>query len=113
MPRSFPWAAPEWHHRGFSFEEATKMDMFSFGMLCFWLLFSNTNERQTRDFMEQCNLHETASIRALETVIASKDTSSWKKRDLSRLFDLTLVTSPAQRSSHFLEILPLLAPERY
>ena len=33
MPRSWPWAAPEWHHRGFTPAQATKMDTYSFGML--------------------------------------------------------------------------------
>jgi serine/threonine protein kinase len=71
MPRSVPWVAPEWHHRGFSFEEATKMDMFSFGMLCFWLLFFTTKEGQSRDFVQQCTLYIIVSDLVRETVITS------------------------------------------
>jgi len=39
MPRSMPWDAPEHHHRGFSHYQAMKMDIYSFGMLCLWLIF--------------------------------------------------------------------------
>ncbi|KAL8726452.1 MAG: hypothetical protein Q9166_006705 [cf. Caloplaca sp. 2 TL-2023] len=39
MPKSQPWCAPEWHHRGFRVSDAMKMDAYSFGMLSFWLLF--------------------------------------------------------------------------
>jgi len=36
MPRTKPWNAPEWHHRGFIFEDAVRMDVYSFGLLCLW-----------------------------------------------------------------------------
>ncbi|PVI08328.1 kinase-like protein [Periconia macrospinosa] len=38
MPRSPIWSAPEWHDRSFLLDAAKKMDVFSFGMLCLWLL---------------------------------------------------------------------------
>ncbi|KAF2806243.1 kinase-like protein [Mytilinidion resinicola] len=39
MPRSVPWNAPE--HRGQKFRplDAQRMDVYSYGMLCLWLLF--------------------------------------------------------------------------
>jgi serine/threonine protein kinase len=40
-PRSRPWDAPEYHHRGFSIAQAKKMDIFSFSMLCMWVLFED------------------------------------------------------------------------
>ena len=39
MPLSKPWNAPEWHHRGHCFPEIVKMDLYSYGMVCLWLLF--------------------------------------------------------------------------
>jgi serine/threonine protein kinase len=39
MPKSWPWFAPEHHHRGFTPDAARKMDMFSFGMLTLWVLY--------------------------------------------------------------------------
>jgi serine/threonine protein kinase len=39
LPRSNPWDAPEWHHRGFRFSAAKKIDAYLFGALCLWLIF--------------------------------------------------------------------------
>jgi serine/threonine protein kinase len=39
LPRSQPWEAPEYHPRWFTLAAAKKMDMYSFGLLCLWLLF--------------------------------------------------------------------------
>jgi len=39
MPRSTPWEAPEWHHRWHTRARIFKMDVYSFGMVCLWLLF--------------------------------------------------------------------------
>ena len=40
IPESVPWNAPEYHHRYFYPKDAKAMDVYSFGMLCLWLLFS-------------------------------------------------------------------------
>jgi serine/threonine protein kinase len=40
VPRSPPWEAPEWHPRWFNLENAKRMDVYSFGLLCLWLVFS-------------------------------------------------------------------------
>jgi serine/threonine protein kinase len=39
LPRSWPWYAPEHSNQGVKPAQARKMDMFSVGMLCFWVLF--------------------------------------------------------------------------
>jgi hypothetical protein len=40
LPKTSSWVlAPEWNHRGFSIDAAKKLDVFSFGMLCIWILF--------------------------------------------------------------------------
>ena len=45
MPKSVPWNAPEHHHRYFSSRDAKAMDVYSFSMLCLWLLFGvNTSD---------------------------------------------------------------------
>ena len=41
LPKSEPWNAPEHRFWGFEVREAKKMDVYSFGMLCLWLLFEN------------------------------------------------------------------------
>ena len=39
LPKSRPWNAPEHHPGEFNTQEAKKTDVYSFGMLCLWLLF--------------------------------------------------------------------------
>jgi len=39
MPRSAPWNAPEHHGQKLQLLDAKRMDVYSFGMLCLWLLF--------------------------------------------------------------------------
>ena len=41
LPKSRPWNAPEHHFGGFKVHEAKKTDVYSFGMLCLWVLFGN------------------------------------------------------------------------
>lgn len=40
MPTSRPWNAPEHHERELHPKAAKAMDVYSFGMLCLWLLFA-------------------------------------------------------------------------
>ena len=39
LPKSRPWNAPEHHFGEFKVQEAKKTDVYSFGMLCLWILF--------------------------------------------------------------------------
>ena len=39
MPDIGPWNAPEHHDRSFGPEQAKQMEIYSFGLLCFWLVF--------------------------------------------------------------------------
>ena len=41
LPKSRPWNAPEHHFGELEVQEAKRMDVHSFGMLCFWFLFGN------------------------------------------------------------------------
>ena len=42
VPATRPWNAPEWHTRGFSSDAARKMDVYSYGLLCLWLLLHSS-----------------------------------------------------------------------
>jgi serine/threonine protein kinase len=39
VPKSWPWSAPEHDYDRLKPAQARKMDVFSFGMLCLWILF--------------------------------------------------------------------------
>ena len=41
LPKSRPWNAPEHHFGEFKAHEAKKTDVYSFGMLCLWVLFGS------------------------------------------------------------------------
>jgi serine/threonine protein kinase len=49
LPMSRPWNAPEWHHREFRIYAAKKTDVYSFGMLCLWVLFNDELLRYVAD----------------------------------------------------------------
>ncbi|RDW60752.1 hypothetical protein BP6252_12135 [Coleophoma cylindrospora] len=40
VPKTEPWQAPEWHQRGFLFDDAKKMDWYSFGMVSLWVFLT-------------------------------------------------------------------------
>lgn len=112
MPRSQYWVAPEWHHQYFTTANAMKMDMYSFGILCLWLLFYNTQENTTCDFYNHLNSAETASVLAHELIMAMGGLDDQRRCNLSQLFDLTLADNPAERSSDFNQLISLLLPHR-
>jgi serine/threonine protein kinase len=112
MPRSQYWVAPEWHHRDFTTAKAMKMDIYSFGMLCLWLLFYNTQENTTCDFYSHLNSAETVSVLAHELIIAMAGLNDQRRCNLSQLFDLTLADNPAERSSDFNQLISLFLPHR-
>src|SRR5438046_9225474 len=73
MPKSWPWNAPEHHHRGFKPSQARKMDAYSFGILCLWLMFkekifevsaNSRNAFEERDcgFLSHKECHEEYAI---------------------------------------------------
>ena len=41
LQKSRPWNAPEHHFGEFKAHEAKKTDVYSFGMLCLWVLFKS------------------------------------------------------------------------
>jgi serine/threonine protein kinase len=40
LPKTWPWGAPEWNKRRFDIPRAKMTDIYSFGMLCLWIMFS-------------------------------------------------------------------------
>src|ERR1700743_350497 len=39
LPKTPPWNAPEWSDRYVRVKDAKLMDIYSFGLVCFWILF--------------------------------------------------------------------------
>ena len=104
MPYSKYWTAPEYHHRGFTPIQARLMDAYSFGMLCFWLLFDRTMTGHDGNIAEDSEISEdiVEYTRGLteETLHLS---------DQYNLFKLSLSKDPAQRTADFGTFLELLS----
>jgi hypothetical protein len=45
LPKSRPWNAPEHHFTEFQVSEAKKTDVYSFGMLCLWVLLGAVQDQ--------------------------------------------------------------------
>jgi serine/threonine protein kinase len=114
MPYSKYWSAPEQHHRGFRLTDAMKMDAYSFGMLCLWLMFYNTIEYPDRNFLNDLESEDKLPPLALAHQLIMTTTGlddKWQS-NLRQVFNLTLVHDQGRRCSDFVHLLRLLAPDR-
>ena len=116
IPTTTPrWNAPEWHHQGFStnFAGAMKMDAYSFGLLCLWLLFY-AGKKEMVEFYEELSLEEDkVEIARRKVEEAGDDRLDRKvKGRLRRLFERALAREKEDREGDFGELLGLLAPHR-
>lgn len=114
MPDSGLWTAPERHHRGgFPPTQAKKMDAYSFGMVCLWLLFYNEGASRDRNFKKDLKeSHKELSCYASGLLRASADLENWEKDNMRHVFGLTLAHNPAERTENFNELLELISPHR-
>lgn len=112
MPRTQYWTAPEWHHRPIHNASAVKMDVYSFGMLCLWLLFYHSGETAHRKFYEDLKSEKATLILAHQLVIGMTDVSDEQRSNIHQLFDLSLAIDPAKRCSYFGELVCLLVSDR-
>ena len=113
MPNSGVWTAPEQHHRGFLPRQARKMDAYSYGMLCLWLLFYNKSWNRDRDFRKDLEyLPTNLSYHASEWLRATPDLGNQERVDLQKVFTSTLAQDPTERTANFDELLELVSPSR-
>ncbi|KAI1428792.1 hypothetical protein F5Y12DRAFT_632003 [Xylaria sp. FL1777] len=117
LPRTVGWSAPEWHDRYFQIQNARRMDIFSFGLICYWILswdqnFSHLSAEEEDQAMRTLNgglqgdnnkPHELAIalVRSMNLDISTLE-------NLERLFDLTLAPEPQHRASNASQLLSLL-----
>ena len=138
VPRTRPWNGPEWHHRGFTLNGVKKLDVYSFGMLCLWLMCKETLSRISRkpsshilkewngadlftqhaeatperSFLEILKDEDQMPVFAHELLASTTGLDQERKSQLSKFFHLCLARKPQDRSSDFIEILELLSPGR-
>lgn len=107
------------------------MDVYSFGLLCFWLLLGDslhclsirlhrsqgsTNVASDMPFtiaaLEMLKQSDALQDAARELLFTVKDLTREQQRNLLSLFDLTLAKDPEVRPSDFSLILNLLGNDR-
>lgn len=111
MPMCKPWTAPEWKagHR-YAFSEAKKMDAYSFGRLCFWLILGSENGGVDFDSTgEESKEMETIVHQLLAQHI---DLQIKQKETVRELFSLTLKKDPKQRCGDFDQLLSCLTMDK-
>ena len=134
IPKSVPWNAPEHHGRHFYPQGAKAMDVYSFGMLCLWLLFGvespktmslplrTVNDSQSFSFEAQDWSQKEDLLlawkrdRLLELAIqlvAEHGNFATKMRgNLTRFFQSSLCFDPQMRIVDWDRLLSFLAPAR-
>lgn len=113
MPDSGVWTAPERHYRGFYPEKAKKMDIYSFGMLCVWLLCYNTESKPGRTFRKDFEgTSEEDKSFISELLEGSENLEDEDRRKIQKFLFLSLATDPEERLSNFNELLPFLSLNR-
>ena len=110
MPRTPTWVAPEWEEgKAYRLSDAKKMDVYSFGMLCFWLVLFHFSSSLNLDTLRQ----NTDMMTVVNELVEQKaDLNVLQRQNLSKLFSLTLSDNPDKRTLDFNEILSCLTTER-
>ncbi|KAI4251527.1 MAG: hypothetical protein LQ352_004797 [Teloschistes flavicans] len=107
-PASNFWAAPEYHHRGFSIASAKLMEIYTLSLLCLWLLLDQHHGvlkgadavRILWKAIDQGSLTELAF-----EVVQSLQMAERRSEELKEFFASSLRTDPSKRTSSVHKIL--------
>jgi len=126
LPKSRPWNAPEHHFGEFEVAAAKKTDMYSFGMLCLWILFrgapipQNTTQftfeasAGPRTLLEQLKDDDKVEYIANQLIesVALADLNTERRIRLKEFFSLTVPLNPDKRTSDVGRLLGLLCQKQ-
>ena len=133
LPKSRPWNAPEHHFGEFNVQEAKKTDVYSFGMLCLWLLFGNrlSDIPQTvadgaaglisfdipsflsdPTFLERLKDKDRVEYIANHLVESMPGLNVEYRIRLKEIFSLALPLNPGKRTSDLVRVIGLLSQEK-
>ena len=141
LPQSKPWFAPEYHQGKFNLAAALKADMFSFGLLCLWVLFKQSLVKMSQDpmFLEVSMKNMAVSniessglpieLKLLEQLKVENELVKFAHRlvestvpldedmgchcNLKHFFSLTLARDPGNRAETFPQLTALLMQKAY
>ena len=137
MPRKEPWLAPEHHDRYFSPKAAKAIDVYAFGMLCFWLLYE-AGSTEPLQVPASFSLNSDQFVSFLQYNSKNNLLAMWKKdggdklvkltksliqqdgrldqnqkRNLVRVMAFTLAFDSSSRCIDLERVIGFLAPERF
>jgi len=124
LPKSRPWNAPEHHFGEFTVTEAKKTDVYSFGMLCLWILLGSTHISQMTQIvsfesssgpltpLEQLKADDKLERMAYKHMESLPDFNIEHRKQLQEFFSMALQCNPEKRVSNLGKLLHLLRMER-
>jgi serine/threonine protein kinase len=126
LPKSRPWNAPEHHFGEFEVPKAKKTDVYSFGMLCLWVLFgamripentlqftfdTSTGPRTSLEQLKDNDKLRDVVDQLMESMPLS-DLNTEHRIRLREFFSLTVLLNPEKRTSDVGRLLGLFNKER-
>ena len=124
LPKSRPWNAPEHHFGQFTVTEAKKADVYSFGMLCLWVLFGSANIPRTsteylfdastgpRTTLEQLKYDDKVEHIANQYMESMPGLNVECRMRLQEFFSLTVLLDPEKRASDLGQLVHLFNQEQ-
>ncbi|KAF2110563.1 kinase-like domain-containing protein [Lophiotrema nucula] len=131
MPRSLPWNAPEHMWQTVEMKEAKLMDVYSYGLLCLWLLLCVDSASASRsfralDWMQYLGFTTERSLLHAWKQDQDDPLLKWAiwalsehgtfdidmEQDLVKFFKSCLTFDPYMRNMNWQHLLELLAPNR-
>jgi serine/threonine protein kinase len=130
LPKSRPWNAPEHNFEEFTATAAKKADVYSFGMLCLWILFGSANpplngmDRMSgisfgapgrlvpRTSLERLKDDDKVEYTACELIQSVSSLSDEHKSLLQEFFSMTVPSDPEKRTSDIGKLVDLLHQAR-
>jgi len=124
LPKSRPWNAPEHHYGEFTTTEAKKADIYSFGMLCLWVLYQDisqngteytfdvpTGPRTSLEHLKDDDKVEHIACQLMESVPLAGLNDEHRIR-LKEFFSLTVQLKPGKRTSDLEKLVGLLSQDK-
>ncbi|KAF8538086.1 hypothetical protein BDD12DRAFT_911052 [Trichophaea hybrida] len=127
LPKSRPWNAPEHHFGEFKVCQAKKADVYSFGMLCLWILFGNclssipdgktellsfTASIGSQTLLERLKGEDKVEQIANQLILSMPDMNTEHQIRLKEFFSLTVQMDPEKRTSNLGKLVRLFNQEQ-
>jgi serine/threonine protein kinase len=126
LPKSRPWNAPEHHFGEFKVVEAKKTDVYSFGMLCLWVLLGSMPiQRSSTEYMFDTSTGPFTSLENLKyddkvehlanqlmELVPLAGLNLENRILLKEIFSWTVQRRPERRTSDLKRVVGLLRNER-